>query len=84
MRSTHDHFQIRNPSLFRRAHQYRQLFGVGSRDQRGRDDPVLNFDHRTGEATVQSADAILAEAINKTKRPGSFPGLIFCAEDLMD
>jgi glyoxylase-like metal-dependent hydrolase (beta-lactamase superfamily II) len=25
-------------------------------------DPVLNFDHRTGEATVQSADAILAEA----------------------
>jgi glyoxylase-like metal-dependent hydrolase (beta-lactamase superfamily II) len=25
-------------------------------------DPVLNFDHRTGEATVQSADAILAQA----------------------
>jgi hypothetical protein len=21
---------------------------------------------------------------NKTKKPGSFPGLIFCAEDLMD
>ena len=28
-------------------------------------DPVLNFDHRTGEATVQSADAILAEANNR-------------------
>jgi glyoxylase-like metal-dependent hydrolase (beta-lactamase superfamily II) len=25
-------------------------------------DPVLNFDHRSGEATVQSADAMLAEA----------------------
>ena len=25
-------------------------------------DPVLNFDHRSGEAEVQSADAILAEA----------------------
>jgi glyoxylase-like metal-dependent hydrolase (beta-lactamase superfamily II) len=25
-------------------------------------DPVLNFDHRSGEATVESADAILAEA----------------------
>jgi hypothetical protein len=25
-------------------------------------DPVLNFDHRSGEATVESADAMLAEA----------------------
>ena len=25
-------------------------------------DPVLNFDHRSGEATVESADALLAEA----------------------
>jgi glyoxylase-like metal-dependent hydrolase (beta-lactamase superfamily II) len=31
-------------------------------------DPVLNFDHRTGEATVQSADAILAQA-NKLRTP---------------
>jgi glyoxylase-like metal-dependent hydrolase (beta-lactamase superfamily II) len=27
-------------------------------------DPVLNFDHRNGEVTVESADAILAEAKN--------------------
>ena len=25
-------------------------------------DPVLNFDHRSGEATVESADALLAKA----------------------
>jgi glyoxylase-like metal-dependent hydrolase (beta-lactamase superfamily II) len=26
-------------------------------------DPVLNFDHRSGKATVESADAVLAEAV---------------------
>lgn len=33
-------------------------------------DPVLNFDHRTGEATVTSADAILAEAKKRGVRTG--------------
>ena len=35
-------------------------------------DPVLNFDHRSGKATVESADAILAEA----KRLGIKIGLV--------
>jgi len=35
-------------------------------------DPVLNFDHRSGEATVESADAMLAEA----KRRGITIGMV--------
>jgi len=34
-------------------------------------DPVLNFDHRSGEATVESADAMLAEAKKLSIRIGT-------------
>jgi hypothetical protein len=36
-------------------------------------DPVLNFDHRSGNATVESADAMLAEAKKLTDPAQSFP-----------